>query len=223
VLPVAELAADIRPTHRRLPRHRSRIHASRSLAVALVALVVTTLTALPKTVSAIERTVFEAVNGLPDAIEWPLWALMQLGAVLIVLVVALLAVLGWRRLRPSIDLLSAGLLTWLLGRLMKGLLGRGRPAAFFDDVNTRGAGPIGDAGPGFPSGHTAVAFALAAVAYPYLPARWRAVTLVLAATVGFARMYFGAHLPLDVLGGAALGVAVGACAHLIMDLVTHHH
>ncbi len=220
---MAELAADVRPSHRRLPRDRSRLHARRSLAVALVALAVTTLTALPKALSTAERTVFEAVNGLPNAIEWPLWALMQLGAVSIVVVVALLAVLGWRRLRPSVDLLAAGLTTWLLGRVMKGLLGRGRPAAFIDDVNTRGAGPIGDAGPGFPSGHTAVAFALASVAYPYLPARWRAVTLALAATVGFARLYFGAHLPLDVLGGAALGVAVGAGVHLVMDLLTHHH
>ncbi len=220
---MAELAADTRPTHRRLSRDRSRIHASRSLAVALVALVVTTLTALPRTVSPIERTTFEVVNGLPDAIDWPLWAVMQLGAVLIVLVVAVLAVLGWRRLRPSVDLLAAGLLTWLLGRVMKNLLGRGRPTSFFDDVNTRGAGPIGDEGLGFPSGHTAVAFALASVAYPYLPARWRVVTLLLAAAVGFARLYFGAHLPLDVLGGAALGVAVGASVHLVMDLVTHHH
>lgn len=220
---MAELAADARPTHRRLPRDRSRIHASRSLAVALVALAVTTLTALPKTVSTVERAVFEAVNGLSNAIEWPLWALMQLGAVLIVVVVALLAVLGWHRLRPSVDLLAAGLVTWLLGRVMKHLLGRGRPASFFDDVNMRGAGPVGDGGLGFPSGHTAVAFALASVAYPYLSVRWRAVTLTLAVLVGFARLYFGAHLPLDVLGGLALGVAVGACVHLVMDLVTHRH
>ncbi|MBW3611055.1 MAG: phosphatase PAP2 family protein [Actinobacteria bacterium] len=220
---MAQLAAGARPTHRRLPRHRSRVHASRSLAVAVAALLVATLTALPETVSPAERSVFAAVNGLPDAIEWPLWALMQLGAVLIVVVVALLAVLGWRRLRPSVDLLAAGLLTWFLGRVMKSLLGRGRPASFFDDVNTRSAGPIGNEGPGFPSGHTAVAFALATVAYPYLSARWRAVTLALAAAVGFTRLYFGAHLPLDVLGGAALGVAVGACVHLVMDLLTHHH
>lgn len=220
---MAELAADVRPTHRRLPRNRSRIHASRSLAVALVALVVTTLTALPRTVSPLERTVFEAVNGLSDVIEWPLWTVMQLGAVLIVAVVAVLAVLGWRRLRPSVDLLGAGLLTLLLGRVMKDLLGRGRPASFFDDVDMRSAGPVGDGGLGFPSGHAAVAFALAAVVYPYLHLRWRVVTLLLAAAVGFTRLYFGAHLPLDVLGGAALGVAVGACVHLVMDLVTHHH
>ena len=49
------------------------------------------------------------------------------------------------------------------------------------------------------------------------------MTLVLAATVAFTRIYFGAHFPLDVLGGAALGVAIGASVHLVMDLATHHH
>jgi undecaprenyl-diphosphatase len=220
---VARLAADARPTHRRLSRDRSRIHASWSLAVAAVALTVTTLSALPNDVSALERALFAAVNGLPDAIEWPLWTVMQLGTVLVVPVVAVLAVLGWRRLRPGFDLLAAGMATWLLARVMKDLMGRGRPASFFDDVNTRTAGDIGDEGLGFPSGHTAVAFALAAVAYPYLSARWRVVILLLAATVAFTRLYFGVHLPLDVLGGAALGVTVGACVHLVMDLVTHRH
>ncbi len=220
---MAEIAADARPSHRRLSRDRSRIHASRSLAVALIALGVTTLTALPDQVSGFEEAVFRAFNGLPNAVEWLLWTVMQLGAVLVVPAVAVLALLVWRRLRPTVDLVAAGVLTWLLARLMKDLLGRGRPGAFFDDVNTRGAGGIGDEGLGFPSGHAAVAFALATVVYPYLHLRWRVVTLALAASVGFARLYFGAHLPLDVLGGAALGVALGACVHLVMDLVTHHH
>lgn len=69
----------------------------------------------------------------------------------------------------------------------------------------------------------AVAFPLAAVAYPYLTPRWRMVTMVLATTVALTRLYFGAHFPLDALGGAPLGVAIGATVHLVMDRVTHHH
>lgn len=37
------------------------------------------------------------------------------------------------------------------------------------------------------------------------------------------RLYFGAHFPLDALGGAALEIAVGATVHLVMDRITHHH
>ena len=59
----------------------------------------------------------------------------------------------------------------------------------------------------FPSGHAATSFACAtvlALAFPRL-----AVPLyVLAAAIGFSRIYVGVHYPLDVLGGAVLGIAV---------------
>jgi undecaprenyl-diphosphatase len=42
-----------------------------------------------------------------------------------------------------------------------------------------------------------------------LPRRWRPVAWALAGVVALARVYVGAHLPLDVVGGAALGVVVG--------------
>jgi undecaprenyl-diphosphatase len=38
--------------------------------------------------------------------------------------------------------------------------------------------------------------------------------VVLAATVGAARVYVGAHLPLDVVGGAALGLVVDGALRL---------
>ena len=43
---------------------------------------------------------------------------------------------------------------------------------------------------------------------------WRWIVVGAAGFVCLARMYVGAHLPLDVVGGAALGVAVGAIARL---------
>jgi undecaprenyl-diphosphatase len=71
-------------------------------------------------------------------------------------------------------------------------------------------------GLGFVSGHTAVATALAAIAWPYLGRRWRAVVVIAAVLVALARVYVGAHLPLDVLGGAALGLAVAGLVRLIL-------
>jgi membrane-associated phospholipid phosphatase len=63
-------------------------------------------------------------------------------------------------------------------------------------------------GLGFVSGHIAVVTALALVAWPWLPrwGRWVAGAAVVA--VFLTRMYVGAHLPLDMFGGAALGVCV---------------
>jgi undecaprenyl-diphosphatase len=71
-------------------------------------------------------------------------------------------------------------------------------------------------GLGFVSGHAAVAAALATVLFLHLGARLRWVAVGAAAVVGLARVYVGAHLPLDVVGGAGLGVASGAVARLLL-------
>src|SRR5204862_8021124 len=79
------------------------------------------------------------------------------------------------------------------------------------DVIVRGAAQLGF---GYPSGHSAVSAALAFAALPYLPARWRWWVLVVPVIVGFARVYVGAHLPLDVVGGWAIGIACAFAVHL---------
>ena len=92
---------------------------------------------------------------------------------------------------------------------------RGRPSALLTHVTVRGGLVTGN---GYPSGHTAVAFALATVVALWFGARSRCARLALAAAavVGFARLYVGAHFPLDVVGGAALGTICGAIAALVL-------
>jgi undecaprenyl-diphosphatase len=64
-------------------------------------------------------------------------------------------------------------------------------------------------GPGYPSAHTTVAFAMAVVVACCFPrVRWAALAVAL--VIGLARVYMGVHLPLDVVGGAALGLLVAA-------------
>ena len=63
-----------------------------------------------------------------------------------------------------------------------------------------------------------VAFALAAVLAPSLPRAWRAVFIALAVTVAFGRVYAGVHLPLDVVGGAGLGLLCGTLARWAFGL-----
>ena len=72
------------------------------------------------------------------------------------------------------------------------------------------------AGLGYLSGHAAVAVALGSAALPRLGPAGRAVTLTVVPLVGLTRVYVGAHLPLDVACGAALGLAVEATADLIL-------
>jgi undecaprenyl-diphosphatase len=165
----------------------------------------------PGSVSGLEAGVFDPINELPAAMLPAVWPLMQLGALAAPLVVGAVALLS-RRVRLAAGLALSGPTAWLLAKLVKGEFGRGRPAELIHDAVVRDPG----AGFGFVSGHTAVAFALAAVVAPYLGRRARLGAWTLAALVGLARMYVGAHLPLDVVGGAGLGVFVGALVSLVV-------
>jgi membrane-associated phospholipid phosphatase len=66
--------------------------------------------------------------------------------------------------------------------------------------------------PSFPSGHAMSAFAVAG-AIALLAPRLRWPVLGLAAAIAFSRVYLGVHFWIDVLVGAALGLAIGVgCA-----------
>jgi membrane-associated phospholipid phosphatase len=70
----------------------------------------------------------------------------------------------------------------------------------------------------FPSGHTTMAAALAAGLHPTVPPRWRWLPWTLVVLVGAGRLHVGVHWPLDVLGGIALGIAIGATIWLAIGL-----
>jgi hypothetical protein len=70
----------------------------------------------------------------------------------------------------------------------------------------------------FTSGHAIITFAIAGLLVLVLP-RWRGVAaFVLAACNAVARVYVGAHNPLDVVGGAAIGPMIAAVLDMILDV-----
>jgi uncharacterized membrane protein YbhN (UPF0104 family)/membrane-associated phospholipid phosphatase len=160
-------------------------------------------------VFAFDDNLFRLVNQLPGAVGRPLLAVMQLGAVAAVPVVAA-AALAARRPRLARDLALSGGLAWTLAKLVKDVVGEARPVALLHGVVVRGLAT----GLGYPSGHVAVAAALATAAGPWLPRPARRASWWVVWLVALGRMYAGAHLPLDVVGGAALGWAVAAATHL---------
>jgi undecaprenyl-diphosphatase len=180
----------------------------RAIVPAVLLLAVSWVMALPDTVSGAEEWVFRVFNDLPDWLEAPSWPVMQLGAIAIVPAVAVAAYLAWRRWQPAAAVLGAGTAAWLLAKVIKEIVERGRPQAFLTDVNLR---PEWE-GLGFVSGHAAVAFAMATVLAPRFGRLGKALVWIGAVATGLLRMYTAAHLPLDVVGGAALGVALGSVA-----------
>ena len=176
------------------------------------AVVAVGIAASAERVGTLEATLFRAVNDLPDALFPAVWTAMQSGSFAAV-PVAGLAMLLSRGRRPAGAVATAGLVAYVLAKGVKRASGRPRPAALLVGVRERGARQSGS---GFPSGHAAVSAAMAVAAYPHLTSRWRAVSACLAVAAPFGRVYVGAHLPLDVLGGSVLGVAVGSLARSLV-------
>ena len=140
-----------------------------SLVVSGVGLLV--LSALPvheHSVSGTEGAFFHAINRYTLLPFGVVWAIMQLGNIVTVPIAAAVAA-ATRRWRLALGILMGGIATYVLAKVVKGIVVRGRPAALLDDV-----------------------------------------------FVCLARVHVAAHLPLDIVGGAALGLAVAGLVRLIL-------
>lgn len=161
-----------------------------------------------------ERAAFHAANDLSVLDHRAVWVPMQYGTFGTVFA---LAGVSFARKRPRLGtgLLVAGTTAYVLAKVTKRSVGRGRPATELEDVTIRGK-EEGDLG--FPSGHAAVSAALTTAAAPFVPTPVRALAAGLAGFVSFARVHVGAHLPLDVIGGACMGVALGSAVNLALGV-----
>jgi undecaprenyl-diphosphatase len=174
---------------------------------AVATVVATTAAALSRDPVAGEAAVFGWANALPRWAGAPMQLVMHLGASLGALVVIVVAAVA-RRWRLATAALFGGLVARLVVGGVKVVVDRARPPALLADVVVRQHLPTD---PGFPSAHAAVAAALAVVAGWGAP-RLRIPLAALAAAIGLARLYVGVHMPLDLLGGWAVGVLAGLAA-----------
>jgi undecaprenyl-diphosphatase len=178
----------------------------------LTILVWASLTATSVEPSTIDINLFRLINQLPGAAGAPLIGIMQLGALPAVAAVALVCFLG-RRARLARLLAIGGTTAWILAKVLAQIIAQRPPDERFSGVVLHGAVTPGLA---FPSTHVAVAAALATIASPYLGRSGRRSAWLLVVAVAVARIYVGAHLPVDVVGGFAVGWVTGSALHLLL-------
>lgn len=99
----------------------------------------------------------------------------------------------------------------VLAQAVKRVSRRRRPNVGITGFNALVANPDAFS---FPSGHTAASVALA-VAWAGEGSGLGLLAASFAGLVGFSRVYLGAHYPLDVMAGAALGLFAGTLARLV--------
>lgn len=167
------------------------------------------------TVDGAELAVFHAINRLPDALTAPMRAAQYLGVLAVGPIAAVVAAILRRwRLVLAFLLVTAGKL--VAERVVWQLVVRSRPGTTIADAIVRGDTPT--AGASFVSGHVILVTGLAWALTPYLRRGWRVVPWAVVALVAFARVYLGAHAPLDVLGGFGVGLLVGGLANLAVGV-----
>jgi len=155
----------------------------------------------------LEAQVFHSINDLPASLTPLLWPPMQIGSLWGPVAVGIATWRRWRSWRATAGVVIGGVLAWQLAKVIKALIKRGRPADVLDRISWRPGTPR--EGLGFVSGHTTVAFAMLTVLWPWTDRAERSAMVAAALVVAFSRIQVGAHLPVDTVGGAALGVIVG--------------
>lgn len=142
-----------------------------------------------------------------------MWMATHLGSFVTASVLAMVLFASNYR-RMATETILGTLSLWLVVESIKAVTDRVRPFHALE-----GAVVVGSHEPGrsFPSGHTAQTFFLAVLmahrfqlAIPVILALY-----LVAALVGFTRLYVGAHYPRDVLGGALLGSVWGSLAAVV--------
>jgi undecaprenyl-diphosphatase len=157
---------------------------------------------------------FEPLRGREsvDRVATAFSNLSDYGLIWVLLALVKMRSKGPRRRRAILALGGAGFSSLFVSRMVKQAVARDRPEEHLDaSVRT----PTSSS---FPSGHTLAAFCTAVV----LPETEAGTT----AAVGFAtavaasRVHLRAHHPTDVVGGAAIGSALGLLVRAVIAIIT---
>jgi len=176
-----------------------KLHPTIHLAAAAVLFIVATIASRQAPILGWEESLFLSIFNWPDFLRLPFIFITWFGSIQVFAIIAL-ALVYLRKSAMLIRFLMVSSMAYLLSGVGKSIWGSTRPDELLNIV-TRDF----SYGPGYPSGHTALAVAMALVIGHYLPKKYHWVVVVWIVGVGLSRIYLGVHAPLDIVGGFAIG------------------
>lgn len=151
--------------------------------------------------------VYALQGAASPALDGLMLAITQLGseqAYVALLVVTFVAVDAQRGRSLALTLLAS----FYLNQVLKGLFSTQRPFQIDPAVGRSEAALATAPGSGFPSGHAQGAATFWAMAAAYVRRGWfTALAAAVVLLVAVSRVYLGVHLPVDIVGGFAFGLA----------------
>src|SRR6516164_9547119 len=163
---------------------------------------------------------FRILNQVPAALASVLTPLSHLflpvGIVAVVVLTVGYVVIRNRGVLPVAAAAVAAGMAWALAHVAKAIADRPRPYEVIADAVLRQQPAHGTS---FPSSHTAVTVAVVIALVPFLARPLAVAGTGYAVLVGWSRVYLGVHYPLDVLGGAGIGLAVGGVILLALGML----
>lgn len=159
----------------------------------------------------LELYFFRFMNELPGFLT-PLFTLISLFGTIGFVFVATGVSIVRKHYAHSLKFLLAGVTAWLVVKWLKTFEFRPRPSEILPNVQLRESL---DSVIGYPSGHAAVVAALGVVAYHSLPKKFHKYITFLIISVCLSRLFLGMHLPVDVIGGFGIGLAIASVLNFI--------
>ena len=157
-----------------------------------------------------DEGLFRVLNEVPAAAATVLTPLSRLflpaGITVVVVLAVVYVVIRNRGVLPVAAGAAAAGIAWVLAHAAKAIADRPRPYEVMAGAVLRQQPAHGTS---FPSSHTAVTVAVVIALVPFLARPLAVAGIGYAVLVGWSRVYLGVHYPLDVLGGAGIGLAAG--------------
>ena len=164
-----------------------------------------------------DESLSRLLNEVPAAAASVLTPLSRLflpaGIIAVVVLTVVYVVARNRSVLPVVTGAVAAGVAWLLTHVVKVIADRPRPYEVMVDAVLRQQPAHGTS---FPSSHTAVTLAIAIALVPFLARPLAAAGIGFAVLTGWSRVYLGVHYPLDILGGAGIGMAAAAVTLLAL-------